>query len=89
MSGFGAYAGSSQIGEILPIGSTGARLIVAKEASNGDYRLKTVNTKNFTDSADKFAMDNGRAKINLSSASDYIYADSKTVVCLLYTSRCV
>ena len=25
-------------------------------------------------------MDNGRAKINLSSASDYIYADSKTVV---------
>ena len=80
VSGFGAYAGSSQIGEILPIGSTGAQIVVAKEASNGDYRLKTVNTKNFTDSADKFAMDNGRAKINLSSASDYIYADSKTVV---------
>ena len=79
VAGFSGYKGT-QLGKVLAIGSGDSQIVVAKEASNGDYRLKTVKTVNFTDTADKFTMDNGKAKINLASTSDYIYADSKTVV---------
>ena len=79
MAGFSGYKGT-QLGKVLAIGSGDSQIVVAKEASNGDYRLKTVKTENFKDTAGNFTMDNGKAKINLASTSDYIYADSKTVV---------
>ena len=79
VAGFSGYKGT-QLGKVLAIGSGDSQIVVAKEASNGDYRLKTVKTENFKDTAGNFTMDNGKAKINLASTSDYIYADSKTVV---------
>ena len=79
VAGFEGYD-DTQLGKTLNIGSNDSKIVVAKEASNGDYRLKTVKTENFKDTAGNFTMDNGRAKINLASTSDYIYADSKTVV---------
>ena len=79
VAGFSGYKGN-QLGKVLAIGSGDSQIVVAKEASNGDYRLKTVKTENFKDTAGNFTMDNGKAKINLRSTSDYIYADSKTVV---------
>ena len=79
VAGFSGYKGS-QLGKVVAIGSGDSQIVVAKEASNGDYRLKTVKTENFKDTAGNFTMDNGKAKINLASTSDYIYADSKTVV---------
>ena len=63
----------------MAIGS--GKIVLARENSNGEYRLKDLGSKskNFTDSAAQFEMKNGVAEIEL-TASSSIYADSKTVV---------
>ena len=75
----------------VKIGSTNSEIVLMKETSNGDYRLKDLDTKNVTvptatDNA--FELRNGVARINLTATgvsgrgtqgTDYVYADSKTV----------
>ena len=72
------------------IGSTGSEIVLVKEASNGEYRLKDLDTKNpsISKNEDSFELRNGVARINLTATgvsgsgtqgTDYIYADSKTV----------
>ena len=61
----------------VAIGS--GKIVLARENSSGEYRLKELASKNFTDSASQFEMKNGVAEIEL-TASSSIYADSKTVV---------
>ena len=72
------------------IGSTGSEIVLVKEASNGEYRLKDLDTKNpsISKNEDSFELRNGVARINLTATGvsgsgtqgiDYIYADSKTV----------
>ena len=74
----------------VPVGSktnNGSKIVIARENSDGEYRLKDVTTVNFDDgdSGNAFEMQNGRARINLTNdgtpvlGTDYIYADSKTV----------
>ena len=66
----------------VEIGQTDAQIVIAKETSNGDYRISKVNTVNKAKAATaaKFAMTNGVAKIDVTgAAADVIYANSKTV----------
>ena len=66
----------------VKIGATNAQIVIAKETSNGDYRISKVNTVNKAKAttADKFVMTNGVAKIDVTgTAADVIYANSKTV----------
>ena len=88
-SDFSGYTGSE-----VKIGTVGtSEIVLVKETSNGDYRLKDLDTKNVTvptatDNA--FELRNGVARINLTNkgvtnasdakqGTDYVYADSKTV----------
>ncbi len=61
----------------VAIGAADAKIVLAKENSDGEYRLQALDTKNYVGTSD-FRMKNGVAKIVLGS-SDYIYANSKTV----------
>ena len=73
-----SYTSSTEV----KIGQSNAQIVIAKETSNGDYRLSKVNTVNKAKAAttDKFVMTNGVAKIDVTgTASDVIYANSKTV----------
>ena len=83
-SDFSGYTTEKQIG------STGSEIVLVKEASNGEYRLKDLDTKNpsIAKAEDSFELRNGVARINLTATgvagrgtqgTDYIYADSKTV----------
>ena len=66
----------------VKIGQANAQIVIAKETSNGDYRISKVNTVNKAKAATaaKFAMTNGVAKIDVTgAAADVIYANSKTV----------
>ena len=67
-------------------------IVLVKETSNGEYRLKDLDTKNpsIAKAEDSFELRNGVARINLTNkgvtnasdakqGTDYIYADSKTV----------
>ena len=64
------------------IGEAAAKIVLFKENSDGEYRLKALKTENYTD-AGNFEMTNGNAKITLgagtTAGTDYIYANSKTV----------
>ena len=73
-----------------PTGSyNGSKIVIARENSSGEYRLRDVTTVNYDDgTGNGFEMRNGRARINLTATglagngrpgTDYIYADSKTV----------
>ena len=77
---YSAYKTAGNAG--LAIGS--GKIVLARENSNGEYRLKDLGSKskNFTDAAHEFKMDNGVAEIKLttSGTASSIYADSKTVV---------
>ena len=67
----------------------GSKIVIARENSSGEYRLRDVATVNYDDgTGNGFEMRNGRARINLTATglagngrlgTDYIYADSKTV----------
>ena len=74
----------------LKIGSGNSEIVLVKETSNGEYRLKDLDTKNpsIAEDEDSFELRNGVARINLTATgvagngtqgTDYIYADSKTV----------
>ena len=79
-------------GSELQIGNANSEIVLVKETSNGEYRLKDLDTKNpsIAKAEDSFELRNGVARINLTSkgvtnasdakqGTDYIYADSKTV----------
>ena len=72
-----AFSGYPTNGNTLAIGH--GKIVLARENSDGDYRLKVMDTDNFVDTAGQFEMKNGVAKIELTNSSS-IYADSKTVV---------
>ena len=76
----------------VQIGSNNSEIVLVKETSNGEYRLKDLDTKNpsIAKAEDSFELRNGVARINLTNkgvtnasdakqGTDYIYADSKTV----------
>ena len=77
-------------GSELQIGDANSEIVLVKETSNGEYRLKDLDTKNpsIAKAEDSFELRNGVARINLTATgvagrgtqgTDYIYADSKTV----------
>ena len=79
-------------GSELQIGNANSEIVLVKETSNGEYRLKDLDTKNpsIAKAEDSFQLRNGVARINLTNkgvtnasdakqGTDYIYADSKTV----------
>ena len=77
-------------GSELQIGNANSEIVLVKETSNGEYRLKDLDTKNpsIAKAEDSFELRNGVARINLTATgvagngtqgTDYIYADSKTV----------
>uniref|UniRef100_UPI00307E86F9 S-layer homology domain-containing protein n=1 Tax=Dysosmobacter welbionis TaxID=2093857 RepID=UPI00307E86F9 len=79
-------------GSELQIGNPKSEIVLVKETSNGEYRLKDLDTKNpsIAKAEDSFELRNGVARINLTNkgvtnasdakqGTDYIYADSKTV----------
>ena len=66
---------------LTAIGATGAHIVIAKETSNGEYRLSSVSgtvNKNATTVSDDFVMKSGVAQIKV-DGSTKIYANSKTV----------
>ena len=66
---------------LTEIGATGAHIVIAKETSNGEYRLSSVSgtvNKNATAVSDDFVMKSGVAQIKV-DGSTKIYANSKTV----------
>ena len=76
----------------VQIGSNNSEIVLVKETSNGEYRLKDLDTKNpqISTAVNSFQLRNGVARINLTNkgvtnasdakqGTDYIYADSKTV----------
>ena len=79
-------------GSELQIGNPKSEIVLVKETSKGEYRLKDLDTKNpsIAKAEDSFELRNGVARINLTNkgvtnasdakqGTDYIYADSKTV----------
>ena len=79
-------------GSELQIGNANSEIVLVKETSKGEYRLKDLDTKNpsIAKAEDSFELRNGVARINLTNkgvtnasdakqGTDYIYADSKTV----------
>ena len=77
-------------GSELQIGNPKSEIVLVKETSKGEYRLKDLDTKNpsIAKAEDSFELRNGVARINLTATgvagngtqgTDYIYADSKTV----------
>ena len=79
-------------GSELQIGDPKSEIVLVKETSKGEYRLKDLDTKNpqISTAVNSFQLRNGVARINLTNkgvtnasdakqGTDYIYADSKTV----------
>ena len=68
----------------LSIGNPNAMIVLARAASDGDYRLKALDTENYDatiNPTDDFLMRNGVARIRLDDANrEYIYADDRTQV---------
>ena len=76
--------GSTRLTEI---GATGAHIVIAKETSNGEYRLSSVRgtvNKDATAVSDDFVMKSGVAQIKV-DGSTKIYANSKTVFVVVKT----
>ena len=72
---------------LTEIGTTGAHIVIAKETSNGEYRLSSVRgtvNKNATAVSDDFVMKSGVAQIKV-DGSTKIYANSKTVFVVVKT----
>ena len=68
----------------VQIGASGAKIVIAKETSNKDYRLSGVNTTNFNAANDKFLMKSGVAKIDLGNGNS-VLANSKTAFVVVKT----
>ena len=68
------------------IGNSTSRIVLAREASSGNYRLKALKTISFqsNDNTSVFEMKNGVARIKLgtgdSDGNTYVYADNRTQV---------
>ena len=60
------------------IGDAGAKIVVTKALDGGDYRLKAVDTANYSNDS-TFAMVNGDARIQVNSTPSAYYANSATV----------
>ena len=81
----------SGYGTAKAIGASGAKIVIAKETSNKDYRLSevmtngAVGTKNVSTSDGSFKMTNGVARIMMDGSTP-IYANSKTVFVIEKTS---
>ena len=72
---------------LTEIGATGAHIVIAKETSNGEYRLSSVSgtvNKSATAVSDDFVMKSGVAQIKVDSSTK-IYANSKTVFVVVKT----
>ena len=72
---------------LTAIGATGAHIVIAKETSNGEYRLSSVRgtvNKDATAVSDDFVMKSGVAQIKV-DGSTKIYANSKTVFVVVKT----
>ena len=72
---------------LTAIGAPGAHIVIAKETSNGEYRLSSVSgtvNKNATAVSDDFVMKSGVAQIKV-DGSTKIYANSKTVFVVVKT----
>ena len=75
----------------LDIGDDDALIVLARENSAGEYRLKALPTTNYADgvgntSTDDFTMRNGVARIMLDTTNNkYVYADDRTQVVLHVT----
>ena len=72
---------------LTEIGATDAHIVIAKETSNGEYRLSSVRgtvNKNATAVSDDFVMKSGVAQIKV-DGSTKIYANSKTVFVVVKT----
>ena len=68
----------------VQIGASGAKIVIAKETSNKDYRLSGVTTTNFNAANDKFVMKSGVAKIDLGNGNS-VLANSKTAFVVVKT----
>ena len=78
---FNNYGSGSEVA----IGDDDALIALAREASDGDYRLKALTTVNYSQSGTlktkDFSMQNGVARITLNDTTHaYVYADSRTQV---------
>ena len=72
---------------LTEIGAPDAHIVIAKETSNGEYRLSSVRgtvNKNATAVSDDFVMKSGVAQIKV-DGSTKIYANSKTVFVVVKT----
>ena len=72
---------------LTEIGDTGAHIVIAKETSNGEYRLSSVRgtvNKSAAAVSDDFVMKSGVAQIKV-DGSTKIYANSKTVFVVVKT----
>ena len=72
---------------LTKIGDAGAHIVIAKETSNGEYRLSSVRgtvNKNATAVSDDFVMKSGVAQIKVDDSTK-IYANSKTVFVVVKT----
>ena len=72
-----------QIGQTA---SPKAQIVIAKETSNGEYRLSSVKTTNFQVDDAKFSMTSGVAQIKLDPDNNKsVYANSKTAFVVVKT----
>ena len=74
-------AGEVHIGQTA---SPNAQIVIAKETSNGEYRLSSVTTTNFQVDDDDFNMKSGVAQIKLDD-NHSVYANSKTAFVVVKT----
>ena len=81
----GYTANEVQIGQQKTAIQPAAKIVIAKETSNKDYRLSGVNTTNFNAANDKFLMKSGVAKIDLGDGNS-VLANSKTAFVVVKTS---
>ena len=72
------------VGTAPSVAAEGSKIVLAREASDGDYRLKALDTISYNDAANNFKMTNGVAYISMpgndSDGNAYVYADEKTQV---------
>ena len=85
-AGFGYQGGS-----VPGVGTVSeAKIVLARQNSAGDYRLKALHTYNYTN-AENFVMRNGVARINVDDSANgttvpkVVYADDRTQVVLAVT----
>lgn len=81
----GYTANEVQIGQQKTSTQPAAKIVIAKETSNKDYRLSGVTTTNFNAANEEFVMKSGVAKIDLGNG-DSVLANSKTAFVVVKTN---